>query len=204
MKIVLDFDGTIYSTAKRMIDIVKVHYPESYKGGTFKDIKEYGFKPVLDISDEKVQEMFNRKDFYTPEYIMDGSLEFIEKFQSLGNEVEILTVGKTYNNANKSLLLDSLGISIVLNKIDYIGNKKLNMNKGSYHANYKGYTVYVDDRKECLDTVKGFGTKIQFSEDGYILEEDKNDKYSVVENWDNLEKIVSDLSHKEFFEEVVV
>lgn len=190
-KIVLDFDGTIYRTAQRIIDLVKIHYPTAYKGGDFKDIREYGFKPVIDLSEEKLQELFNRKDFYIPEYIMEGALEFIEEYQLGGHIVEILTVGTSYNNTNKGLLLNAMGISIKVHGITTIGDYHIPFDKGSYHANYKGYSIYVDDRKECLDTVRGFCDKIQFREDGFVLDEDKTNDYIFSTNWDDLEILIN-------------
>jgi hypothetical protein len=189
-KIVLDFDGTIYSTAQRMIDLVKIHHPEAYKGGNFKDIKEFGFKPVLDLDYYEVQEMFNRKDFYIPEYVMDGALEFIKEYQLGGHIVEILTVGTDFNNVNKALLLEKLGLNIVLTCINTVGDKKISMDKGTYHANYNGITIYVDDRLECLETVQGFTYKVQFCEEGYVLDKDINFRYPYVTNWNDLYDIV--------------
>ena len=192
-KIVLDFDGTIYSTAQRMIDLVKIHYPNAYKGGDFRDIKEYGFRPVLELSEDKLQELFNRKDFYQVEYFMEGALEFIREYQLGGHTVEILTVGTIYNNANKGLLLDIVGLDIKLFAINTIGDVEVEMDKGSYNANYKGYTIYIDDRKKCLDTVKGFQEKIQFREEGYVLDEDNTNEYNSVTNWDDAEILINKL-----------
>jgi len=191
MKIVLDFDGTIYSTARRMVDLVKKYHPEAYMGGTWKDVKEYGFKPVINLSEKILQEIFDREDFYIPSYIMEGALEFIEEYQLGGHEVEILTVGTRLNNDHKSMLLEKMGMNIKIFKIETIGTKKMSMDKGSFDANYKGNSIYVDDRLECLKTVKGFTWKFQFSEDGYVLDEDKNVDYVSVTNWDDFERIVS-------------
>ena len=190
-KIVLDFDGTFYSTAQRMIDLVKIHYPYAYLGGDFRDIKEHGFSPVIDLDYWTLQALFNRKDFYIPEYVMEGAMEFIEEYQLGGQTIEFLTVGTTYNNANKGLLLDKLGLNVKMTSIDIIGNGLVSMDKGTYYCNYGGYSIYVDDRKECLDTVKGFTDKIQFREEGFVLDEDNTNDYISVTNWDDLEILIN-------------
>ena len=219
-KIVLDFDGCVFSTAKRIVDLAKIHYPNSYKGGTWKNIKRHGFDPVLDLDEDSLQDLFNRKDFYVEGYLMDGAIDTIKKLQAEGHTVEMLSVGTSYNNANKALLFQKLGMSIVLTLITTVGTNNISFNKGTFTSNKKKNTVdkiismfgstslgkflrskikpletaiYVDDRAQCLKTVNDFDYKIQMREEGYVLDSDRGHGYSYSTNWEDLDRKIHKL-----------
>lgn len=80
-RITLDMDNTIYSTARRIVDLAKIHFPECYNGGTWEDIEGHGFTPVLTLSEDKIQDLFNRKDFYIKDYLMADAIKCIKSLQ---------------------------------------------------------------------------------------------------------------------------
>lgn len=192
-KIVLDFDGTIFSTAKRIVDLAKIHYSESYNGGVWGDIKEYGFSPVLSLDEDILQGLFNREDFYKEEYLMDGAIKTIKKLQSKGHTVEVLSVGTVYNNLGKANLLEKVGLEIVLNLVTTVGSNRISFDKGTYFANKKLHekAIYVDDRLQCLRTVRGFDYKIQMREQNYVLDSDKSNEFEVVTSWEELDRVIN-------------
>lgn len=199
-KIVLDFDGTVFSTCRRMVDLVKIHYPNSYKGGIWKDVKKHGFSPVLDLCEDKLQDLFNRKDFYSEEYLMDGAIDTIKRLQAEGHTVEMLSVGTSYNNANKALLFERAGLEIALTLITTVGSNNVSFDKGTYTSNKKNgeISIYVDDRLQCLRTVKDFNYRIQMRECGYVLDSDKDGEFNFVTKWEDLsDKIENIIKYNE-------
>lgn len=192
-KIVLDFDGCVYSTARRIVDLAKIHYPESYLGGSWRDIRDHGFQPVLNLNEDSLQVLFNRKDFYVESYLMEGAIDTIKEFQTQGHTVEMLSVGTSYNNANKALLFERIGMGLALTLITTVGSNNISFDKGTYTSNRKSgqLAIYVDDRIKCLDTVKDFQFKFQMREDGYVLDSDRTPRYTYATNWKDMKDMIN-------------
>lgn len=176
--IILDFDQTCYRTWERFLEIAKERYPSTVRFDSPWMIREHGFQPALDMTDELIGEIFSLPEFYESGYFIEGFIDFYKYFTEKGYKIWILTVGNPYNNLHKSLLLERENIQLPLVGVTYGGNG-VKFDKSIVSGN--GF-YFIDDRTSCLDSVEG-GFKIRMSYKGMALDEDKRDKkYPVVEN----------------------
>lgn len=143
MYVIFDFDGVIHNTPKSLVDLYNKLYSDNVGYDVSRKWNISGAKKIK--NNEQVEELFEHKDMYSVDYLMDGSLELLNK---LGEQVKIATIGRASNIYNKCKNI----IDPYFNDIQIIGIiKKEPKNMKKEIVNMSG-DIFIDDKMSNLET----------------------------------------------------
>ena len=140
--IFLDFDGCITHSCQAVVDILNKKYQTSFTGA---DVTTWDFKNCFpDMTAEKVEDIFNSKEFFDVLQPIKGAFEFMDMYR---NRIYIVTKANPDNYKYKCEWLKKYGFD----DIPVIG---LPLNVSKSIVDMRGVlhipTIFIDDSSQNL------------------------------------------------------
>jgi len=144
--IIIDFDGVIYDSIKRFIDIYNNEYLDKVD---YKTCKTWNFKECKKIQDrQEIFKIFDRDDFYFEDekYFIKDSIRAVNYLSQKSN-VTIATCGTNKSNFNKQSLCEKVFPNC--NFIGITNSSSFEIGKDAIFGDY-----IIDDHIKNLETNK--------------------------------------------------
>lgn len=123
MKIVIDFDGTLFPTVEQVVELYNERYNESLQ---FSQITTYNFYECLPAPvADKLVDLFCDEEVYDSIQPYKGSIKAVQTLANKGHEIFIATATCTENLGWKERLLERYFPFIPKDNLIRIHNKKL-------------------------------------------------------------------------------
>lgn len=169
-KIFLDIDGVIFNSTEAVVKMLNRKYGTNNSGA---DVFSWNFHEIVPtLTNEEVEEMFNKDEFFELVQPLDGALYFLNRYR---DKIIMISKCNVENFVKKRKWFDDNGFADIP-----IIPIPLNVSKSIIEMNslYE-YTLFIDDSTNNL-TDSNADFVVQFRE----YNDENNDKRTWQNNWE--------------------
>lgn len=207
MKIILDFDDTIFNTYKMMQEFIKSFKKVGFSSEEFKEIYKKSKEKKGDFDQKTVISLFGKLRPFDKHQVVKELAEILERAEDFvysdfhkfidnfpKKELILLSFGST---GYQKIKIENSGVKKYFNKV-HITNKNKVFNLGNIYRKYAGdRIVFIDDKAEEIDKVKErfpcvIALKMERPRGGHIKIKSELADYTV-KNLGEAKKIINEL-----------
>jgi len=208
MKIVIDFDDTIFNTYMFVQEIIKHFQRVGFTSDEFKEIYKKSKEKMNSFDQKTVVDLFFQLKPFDKEDVVEEidslierSREFIypdfKKFanEHIRKELTLLSFGTTDFQKRK---IDNANISNLFDKVHITDKDKVFYLENIYRSNPEDLIVFIDDKASEIDKVKEkfpdvIAIKMERPRGGHIKIKSERADY-VAKNFSDVKKIIKKIS----------